>query len=146
MTNMRYEYSVNESNCFKLFLCSAAMLKKDRKKTKPTRRGRRGGSEEANKQLATFLQRREEAQESRMARKRVNEADGEKRKAALTVLLQLPLLSTPYQCREPMIKDKDCRVGQLTRNLATSDCQRIIDGYWVPMILSLSVIRDRCCW
>ena len=45
----------------------------------------RGGSEEANKELGTFLQRREEAQESRMARKRVNEADGEKRKAALTV-------------------------------------------------------------
>ena len=38
----------------------------------------RGGSEEANKELGTFLQRREEAQESRMARKRVNEADGEK--------------------------------------------------------------------
>ena len=45
----------------------------------------REGSEEANNELATFLQRREEAQESRMARKRVNEADGQERKAALTV-------------------------------------------------------------
>ena len=31
---------------------------------------RGGGGEEANKELATFLQRREEAQESRMARAR----------------------------------------------------------------------------
>ena len=78
------------------------MLKKDRKKTKPTRREGEGEVRKQTNSSPPFYreEKRRGTREQDGARKRVNEAVGEKRKAALTVLLQLPLLPTPYQCRE----------------------------------------------